>query len=334
MVDNRGMLPGPRPEESDVMTLRGFNALVLDRSGLPTHFCKCRPATKEWVRQTELCARMSTEPALRQMIPFARAVGSADVQMAISTYVPGRVLESSVSWMRLAKLGGALHEILEAMETISQQGAIVDPGSYRGQAYIDLGAEAEWAFDAIPPPLLAPDQAAVVRDAIAEAGIVRRVLQHGDLWPRNILRYDGNWWLVDLDTFGRTQAPLYDAFHLVRSCWALRQGRLQRVTRWTQSPVWFPNRVPSWIECLRSSAMKAVEQHTLAWARVRHGLTRAEAVGALGFYLIDMAARMYRRQLRMQYVEPYLSDLCALAECLSEGETFADAFGEAALELA
>jgi hypothetical protein len=80
--------------------------------------------------------------------------------------------------------------------------------------------------------------------------------------------------------------------------------------------------------------MKAVEQHTLAWARVRHGLTRAEAVGALGFYLIDMAARMYRRQLRMQYVEPYLSDLCALAECLSEGETFADAFGEAALELA
>jgi hypothetical protein len=42
-----------------------------------------------------------------------------------------------------------------------------------------------------------------------------------------------------------------------------------------------------------------------------------------------MAARMYRRQLRMPYVEPYLNDLSALAECLSAGETFADAFGDA-----
>jgi hypothetical protein len=32
----------------------------------------------------------------------------------------------------------------------------------------------------------------------------------------------------------------------------------------------------------------------------------------------------------MQYVEPYLSDLGILAECLSAGETFAGAFGDAA----
>jgi Ser/Thr protein kinase RdoA (MazF antagonist) len=175
------------------------------------------------------------EPALRQMIPAAWGVGSTDVHMSISMYVPGRVLESTVSWMRLVKLGGALHEILQAMETISHHGAVVDPDAFRGQTHIDLGAEAEWAFDAIPPPLLAPDQAAVVREAIVEAGRVRRDLQHGDLWPRNILSHEGHWWLLDFDTFGRTQAPLYDAFHLVRSCWALRQGSLQRITRWTQS---------------------------------------------------------------------------------------------------
>jgi hypothetical protein len=329
-VDNRGLLPAPRLDEDDVMGLRGFNALVLDRNGVPTHYCKCRPATREWIRQTELWARMSMEPALRQMIPCAWGVGSADVHMSISNYVPGRVFESTVSWMRLAKLGVALHEILQAMETISQYGAVVDPDAFQGQTHIDMGADVEWAFDAIPPPLLARDQAAVVRDAIAEAGIVHRVLQHGDLWPRNILRHDGHWWLLDFDTFGRTQAPMYDAFHLVRSCWALRQGRLQRVSRLTQSPVWFPSRLPSWIDCLRSSAMKQVERHTLAWARARQGLTRTEAVGALAFYLIDMAARMYRRQLRMQYVEPYLNDLSALAECLSAGETFAGAFGDAA----
>jgi len=330
MVDNRGMLPIHWRDEADLMTLRGFNALVLDRRGVPTHYCKCRPPTREWIRQTELCTRMSMEPELRHIMPPARGVGSVDVHMSISTYVPGRVLESTVSWMRPGKLGVALREILQAMETISRHGAIADPWFFRGQTHVNLAAEAEWAFDAIPSPLLAPDQAAVVREAIAVAGTVRRVLQHGDLWPRNILRHDGHWWLVDFDTFGRTQVPMYDAFHLVRGSWALRQGRLQRVAPWTQSPVWLPRQSPSWIERLCSSTTTNVDRRTLAWACVRHGLTRVEAVGTLAFYLIDMAARMYRRRLRLQYIETYLADLSALADCLRAGETFAGAFGEEA----
>jgi hypothetical protein len=330
MVDNRGMLPVHWVDAADLMSLHGFNALVLDRRGVPTHFCKCRPPTREWIRQTELCTRMSMAPELRHIMPLARGVGSVDVHMSISTYVPGRVLESTVSWMRPGKLGTALREILLAMETISRHGAIVDPGFFRGQTHVDLAADAEWAFDAIPSPMLARDQAAFVREAITAAGTVRRVLQHGDLWPRNILRHDDHWWLVDFDTFGRTQVPMYDAFHLVRSSWALRQGRLQRMTRWTQSPKWFPRRAPSWIERLRSPTTTDVDRRTLAWACVRHGLTRVEAVGTLAFYLIDVTARMYRRRLRLQYIEPYLVDLRALADCLRAGETFAGAFGEEA----
>jgi hypothetical protein len=325
MIDNRGLLPAQRLDEGDVMMLRGFNALVLDRSGVPTHFCKCRPPTKDWIRQTELCTRMSMEPALRHMIPSAWGVGSAEVHMAISTYVPGRLLESSVSWMRPAKLAAALVEILRSMETIALYGVIIDPDVFGGQTHIDLAAEAEWAFDVIPPSLVAHGQAEVLRDAIASAGKIRRALQHGDLWPRNILRNDGHWWLLDFDTFGRIQVPLYDAFHLVRSCWALRQGR--RVTRWTLSPARLPNPFPSWIHRLRTSSTIDMEQRTLAWARARQELTNVEALGTLAFYLIDMAARMYRRQLRMQYVEPYLTDLSVLAECLEAGETFVDAFG-------
>jgi hypothetical protein len=326
MLHNSGILPAQRLDDGDVMAARGFNALVLDRSGVPTHFCKCRPPMREWVRQTELCTRLSTERDLTHVIPQTWGVGSPDLHIWISTYVPGRVLEPTVSWMRLARLDAALREILQAMTTLSQHGAVVAPQLFKGQTHIDLAAESEWAFEAIPPSLLSPRHAEIVRDAILAAGMVRRVLQHGDLWPRNILEHDGHWWLLDLEIFGRIQVPLYDAFHLVRCCWALGQGRLRRALQWSPSPAGLPTRLSSWIEHLRSSATMQPYQRTLAWARVRHGLTNAEAVGTLAFYLIDVAARMYRRQLRMQYVAPYLRDLTVLAECLVAGETFAHAF--------
>jgi phosphotransferase family enzyme len=328
MIDNRVLLPAKRLEEGDLMKLHGFNALILDRNGVPTHFCKCRPPTKDWIRQTEFCTRMSMEPALRHVLPSARAVGSTDLHMAISAYVPGRAFEPRVPRMRTGKLHAAIQEILLLMETIALRAVVVDPELFGGQTRINLAAEAEWAFDTIPPALFAPGQAAVVRDAISAAGTVRRVLQHGDLWPRNILWYDGHWWLLDFDTFGRIQVPLYDVFHMVRSCWVLRQGR--GVIGWTLSRARLQNPSPSWVQDLRSSATMERGQTTLAWARDRQGLTKVEAIGALAFYLVDTVARMCRRQHPMRYVAPFLSDLGILAECLEAGETLADAFGDAA----
>src|SRR4051812_10959768 len=74
MVHNAGTLPAERPDEGDVISTRGFNALVLDHQGALTHFCKCRPPTTDWIRQTELCTRMSSVPALQHMLPQAWAV--------------------------------------------------------------------------------------------------------------------------------------------------------------------------------------------------------------------------------------------------------------------
>jgi hypothetical protein len=247
--------------------------------------------------------------------------------MSISTYVPGRLLDSMMPGLPPAELGVALREILEAAETVSTHYAIVEPAVFRGQTHIELAAEPEWAFGALPPSLLAPGQVSVVRQALASAGRVRRVLQHGDLWPRNILRHEGSWKLLDFDSFGRIQVPLYDAFHLVRHCWALRQRTRRGVGEWVRASAKLPNHRPSWIESLCSPGAAQVYQRTLGWARQRHGLSDAEAVGTLAFYLIDMAARMYHRPLvPMQYVEPILGDLVAFAECLVSGETLADAF--------
>jgi len=321
MVHNWGMLPAEQLDEGDVMATRGFNALVLDRSGVPTHFCKCRPPTEAWIRQTALYARMSAVPALRRMIPRARDVSSRDLHMSITTYVPGRLLVLRVPWMRRRTLAATLREILEEMDTISRHAAVIDP---EDDAYVDLAAKAAWAFDAIPSSLLAPEKAAVLRATVAAARGLRRVPQHGDLWPMNVIRYDGRWLLLDFEIFGRIQVPLYDAFHLVRSCWALRQGWLHRTVNWLRNPT-ASTSAPNWIACLRSSSCDPYRQ-TLAWARARHGLTSTEAVGALAFYSIDVAARMYLRRLQMDWVEPYLSDLRVLADLLAAGETFADTF--------
>jgi hypothetical protein len=318
MVHNWGMLPAEQLEEGDVMATRGFNALVLDRAGVPTHFCKCRPPTKAWIRQTALYARMSGVPALRLIIPRARDVSSRDLHMSITTYVPGWLLASRVSWMRRATLRATLCEILEEMETISRHAAVIDSEE---DPHVDLAATAAWAFDAIPSSLLAPEKASVLRATVAAAGRVGRAPQHGDLWPMNVLRYDGRWLLLDFEIFGRIQVPLYDAFHLVRSCWAMRQGWLERLVHRLPSRTTAPN----WIASLRSSSVDPYRQ-TLVWARARCRLTHLEAVGALAFYLIDVAARMYLRRLRIEYVQPYLNDLGVLADTLAAGETFADAF--------
>jgi hypothetical protein len=322
MVHNWGMLPAEQLDEGDVMATRGFNALVLDRAGVPTHFCKCRPPTKAWIQQTALYAQMSRVPALRRIIPRARDVSSRDLHMSITTYVPGRLLASRVSWMRRATLRATLREILEEMETISQHAAVIDPEE---DPQVDLAGQSAWAFDAIPLSLLAAENASVLRATVAAAGRVARVPQHGDLWPMNVLRYDHRWLLLDFEIFGRIQVPLYDAFHLVRSCWAMRQGWLQRTAHWLRNPVTSPW-APNWIASLRSASASDPYRQTLAWAQARHGLTNTKAVGALAFYLIDVAARMYLRRLPMVYVEPYLRDLGVLAESLASGETFAAAF--------
>jgi hypothetical protein len=323
IVHNAGMLPAERLDQGDVMATRGFNALVLDRSGVPTHFCKCRPPTKAWIRQTDLYARMSMMPALRRMIPRARDVSSHDLHMSITTYVPGRLLASRVWWMTPAALGVTLREILEQMETISQHAAAVDPDEPVRQTHVDLEARAAWAFDALPPSLLAPQKASVLRNTVAAAGRIRRVPQHGDLWPMNVLRFDGRWLLLDFEIFGRIQVPLYDAFHLVRNCWAMRRGWLSRSVQWLRNPV-APVPATNWIAWLGSPVADPYRQ-TLAWARARHRLTNTEAMGALAFYLIDVAARMYRRGVPFPFVEPYLNDLAVLADSLASGETFAEA---------
>jgi hypothetical protein len=230
--------------------------------------------------------------------------------------------------MRPAVLGVTLREILEGTDTLAQHGATLDPYVRGAHTPVDLAREAEWAFQVLSPSLVAPTRAAALRDAITAAGRVRRVLQHGDLWPMNITRYDGHWWLLDFEIFGRIQAPMYDAFHLIRSCWSLRQGRLQRIVQRARRIFAGANGTPNWIESLRSSRAPEPYRRTLAWARDRNGLTNTEAIGALAFYLIDITARMYRRKVVMGYVQPYLNEVAALADALMAGETFADALGD------
>ena len=124
---------------------------------------------------------------------------------------------------------------------------------------------------------------------------------------------------------GVIQVPLYDAFHLMFTCWTLRRGRVQRVVHGETGLTSRPSPA-SWIESLRSPRTAEPYQRTLAWARGRHSLSVQESVGALAFYLVDVTARMYRRQLPIAYLEPYLRELAVLADGLTAGETFADAF--------
>src|SRR3989442_6506944 len=112
------------------------------------------------------------------------------------------------------------------------------------------------------------------------AGPLGRRLQHGDLFPGNIIRWAGSWWLVDLARYGWCQVPMFDAYHFVRSCCALRQdGRGART-------------VEGWYQQLTGDGrVAATAQRTLAWVAGQAGLTAAQCIRGLAYYSVDITTR-------------------------------------------
>ena len=42
--------------------------------------------------------------------------------------------------------------------------------------------------------------------------------QHGDFWPRNVLKPASGWRVLDFESCGEEATPLYDVFHFIRGC--------------------------------------------------------------------------------------------------------------------
>lgn len=305
LVHNIGGVPGDHLE-GDVISNRGFNLVVLDDDGDPTHFCKCRPAQVGWRGGTSLAARLSRAPELASIIPQTWSVHSDAMDAEVSQYIRGELLALRIQSMDTTELRAALSDILGAAAMLSRHAARLEPQLLDGDPERELLDAAAWAIDTLVDAGLAPELARGLEATLAHAGTVPRALQHGDLWPRNVLCVDGHWWILDFELYGRVQIPMYDALHLVRTSWdarpASRNGRR------------------AWLDDLRGNGAESrVYRETLIDAARAAALTPVQAGGALVYYIADIAARLHRRRIMARDVAPYLVEARRLGEWITSG---------------
>ncbi len=302
VLNNVGLLPGDGGD-TELLENRGFNMLVVDEAGVATHFCKWRANPAESSINDSVVARHSRTPALRAVVPETWVVRTDEIVGEVSRYLHGELLSELIGDMQRVEMRDALVAIVASWEQARTSIVQLEPSVVAGTsdaAFIESAANALAGLRAAGCPQRDID---VLASALVQAGAVQHAPQHGDLWPRNILRVDGKWVILDFEFFARVQVPLYDACHLVRTTWDARAGRTARTT---------------WIDELASdSAESHAYKHVLTSIAARLRLTPAQAGGALVFYVVDVAARIHRRS-RGDFAR-YLAEVRRLARWIAGG---------------
>jgi len=306
-----GAVPPPTNAEADAIRYRGFYLVLLDARGTPTHFCKCRPVTdNELAHETALLETLCHDPRLRTVVPETRGVRTTEMLMQISAYLPGPAYLREVGRQSDAVWAQSMREILTAAHLLAECATALVPSLAGDPAPLNLEQLGSGPLTDLGTVGFTAPRAEALQLAMRRAGPLGRRLQHGDLFPGNIIRWAGSWWLVDLARYGWCQVPMFDAYHFVRSCCALRQdGRGART-------------VEGWYQQLTGDGrVAATAQRTLAWVAGQAGLTAAQCIGALAYYSVDITARLIQRRAPPPTLAPFLADTERLADALRAGES-------------
>lgn len=305
VVNNLGAVPGDQTC-GDIVANRGFNFVVLDEHGRPAFFCKCRPRSAAYEGPSSLAARLSRVPELADIVPRTWSVHTDIMDMEVSRYLRGDLLERRVAAMGTPALGAAFTDILAAAATISSHAARLEPCLLDGAPDVALIDAAEWILEALVDAGVESPRISTLARALTVAGRIPRALQHGDLWPRNALLAAGHWHILDFEQYGRVQIPLYDVLHLVMTSWHARRGPRRGRSTWLG-------------DLTRANAESDVYRAALRRSGQQAALTPLQAGGALVYYFADIAARMCRRGVSASYTAPYLLEVRRLAEWIDDG---------------
>jgi hypothetical protein len=307
IVNNHGLIPPTRREAGDYVWNRGFSLLLLDRAGIPSHFCKCRPAEDQLLRhETSVRETLSRDPRLAGIVPSARGAADDLIQIQVSRFILGKHFGTLSSRLAVAALEVSLKSILATADMLAERAAFLLPDLLSDVEPIALGPAAAPLLDYLEHLGAPAGDLGRLRRLLEAAGSVPRRVQHGDLWTQNVIRSAGSWCVVDYELFGRVQVPMYDAFHLVRSS---TEGRPRGQSG---SSTWLDRMA-------RGDRTALTSRRVLSWARARYGLTPAQALGALAYYVVDFATRIHSRRVPWQLSAPYVAEVERLSGALQAG---------------
>ena len=295
LLRNYGAVPPVRGLPDNTF-LRDFKLLLLDRRGRPTHFAHCgSPTDASLERRTRLLEKLSSEPALAGIIPRTRGACSALLRVQLSAFVPGPPYARLVRAGDPASWAHWTSQILEVADSVGRRAGQLMPELLHGDGRLRI-------VDAISPKLdvlraagvPAPYLTALLA-ALDTVPLVTRHLQHGDLWPANVIRHDGTWWLIDFAEFGDAQVPLYDMFLYVHQTWRML-GLQAADEAWT-----------------------VASQRIVAASAERSGLGPREVGGAMIYYLAHLSEQRLHHGSGLPDRAPFLAGVLRVAEALHSG---------------
>jgi hypothetical protein len=306
MVYNVSRIPrgGPRRHGAGVAH-RGFNLILLDERGNPSHYVKCRPAGDPRLqRETRIMAALHAHPELAKIVPDAWYRTSERLAVHVCPYVDGDNLESNVSKYSVRAWEQAATQILIAADRVAERAPSLCADIEMPAADLDLHTATAADLQRIVQLGLSPDDAAVISRALSVAGRAKPHAQHGDLWPANIVDTPSGWQILDFEDYGLVQIPLFDAIHFVRSAPMPRDGK-------------------SWFDVMNApdTEWTHASRRVLRAAAQRQGLELDVVTAALAYYLVSMTARLHDRDNPRTIWGGVLSEVQTLASQLRTGDT-------------
>lgn len=302
VVRNVGPLLTAAPLDGDVISNRGFNAVLCTAAGRPAHFLKLRPIHhRPFEREAAVTQLLASRPATAGLVPASRSFTVGPTRLLAQQFIAGRSLDLLIRTRRRGNWQPVAAQVLR--EAAPLWGGIADVAAAMG----------------FVPPGLRVDVAALLTDldqlashgvAAAEMGSLGARLQsaqlvpvpqHGDFWPRNLLVVNGGWRVLDFECCGDVMLPLYDVLHFLRGCVESANGSQISSSE-------------SWLGAIGQSSVLRDE------FRRAVGSLQEEAVeAALIAYLVDFAARLHRRGIAPERIQGRRRELEGLPAALEGG---------------
>ena len=250
-----------------------------------------------FVREASVTVQLSADPRLSELVPSSRTFIAGPARVLALEFVEGLALDVLIrarqarAWHELA--AEVLRLTVPLREAIAQLSGSQNRASMDAQSLqADMGLLASLGVNA-----------GVIAELAArlDAANLPTWPQHGDFWPRNILKVAGGWRILDFESCGEPATALYDVFHFIRGCGeAAGSGRGDWIDRWIKA----------------GTAARPLADEVRSAAR---GLDLASIETALVAYKVKFTATLHRRGIARERIAIHLRELTALPGQLGQG---------------
>ena len=305
VLQNYGPVPVPPEWAGDRNIERGLNFLILE-GAKPTHFCKCRSANNVYLNRETLIRRSLAPVDAGLRVPSAESANSHILSIQTSRFLDGPHFGMIVPGQTTSEFVGALELILSGLRALADRSvATLDgmgDGMGRREAAVDFAGASLESLRQLSPVLnvngASHEACSMVLD---RAGELTERPQHGDLWFRNVIRFEDQYWAIDLEEYGDIRVPLFDDLTLLVSALAIRQTE-------------------GGVQALCADGEEALACRSLLARRARSEGVSAEQLDAvLAFYVLVRAHAVYFRA-GPKYAFPHLRTARYVLERFERGD--------------